>query len=83
MGTEATQYRSSRRNCRLGPRPDSMLGFAKVKSRLGDIMGVPAECEHGNPTIGPPLQLTSTGLAVYHSNTARLECTDGWRHWPL
>ena len=67
--------------CAPGQEPDYVLGFAFMKTQLGDVMGEPLECEHANPENGDTLQQTSTGLAFYRKSTNTPTFTDGWRHW--
>jgi hypothetical protein len=69
--------------CRPGEAPRFVLGFASLKTMLGDVMGQPIECEHANPDNGDSLQLTTTGLAVYRKAGGALQFTDGWQHWDL
>jgi hypothetical protein len=61
--------------------PEFVLGFAFMKSQLGDVMGEPLECEHPNPENGDTLQQTTTGLAFYRKATNTPTFTDGWNHW--
>jgi len=61
--------------------PQFRFGFAFLSSRLGETMGDPIECKHGNPANGDTLQATSTGLAYYRSYTNTPTFTDGWNHW--
>jgi hypothetical protein len=63
--------------------PIFVLGMADLKQQLGDVMGVPLECEHPAATAGDSLQQTSTGLAVYSKRTNLVTFTDGWRHWAV
>ena len=49
--------------CEPGQEPEFVLGFAFMKSQIGDVMGEPLECEHANPDNGDMLQQTSTGLS--------------------
>ena len=67
--------------CAPGETPQFRFGFAFLSSRLGETMGNPIECEHGNPANGDPLQATTTGLAYYRSYTNTPTFTDGWNHW--
>jgi len=68
--------------CGPGQPASFVLGFARLKERLGEDMGAPVECEHVNPQNGDTLQQTTTGLAVF-SRDGGLQFTDGWRHWAL
>lgn len=67
--------------CAPGQEPEFVLGFAFMKSQLGDIMGEPLECEHANPDNGDTLQQTTTGLSFYRKSTNTPTFTDGWQHW--
>ncbi len=67
--------------CAPGETPQFRFGFAFLSSRLGQTMGEPIECEHGNPENGDTLQKTTTGLAFYRSYTNTPTFTDGWNHW--
>lgn len=67
--------------CAPGQEPEFVLGFAFMKSQLGDTMGEPLECEHANPDNGDTLQQTSTGLSFYRKSTNTPTFTDGYRHW--
>lgn len=69
--------------CAPGQNPAFVFGFAEMKSRLGEIMGEPVECEHANADNGDALQQTSTGLAYYRRATNTPMFTDGWKHWAL
>jgi hypothetical protein len=69
--------------CAPGRSPAFVLGFARLKERLGPIMGEPIECEHVNPSNGDTLQQTTTGLAMYRPANGELEFTNGWEHWAL
>jgi hypothetical protein len=68
-------------HCAPGQEPQFVLGFAFMKSQLGDVMGEPLECEHPNPDNGDSLQQTATGLAFYRLATNTPTFTDGWNHW--
>jgi len=67
--------------CAEGQEPEYVLGFAFMKSQLGNTMGAPLECEHTNPENGDALQTTTTGLAFYRKATNTPTFTDGWLHW--
>lgn len=67
--------------CAPGESPEFRFGFAFLRSQLGETMGQPVECEHGNPANGDTLQNTTTGLAFYRRYTNTPTFTDGWNHW--
>lgn len=69
--------------CGPGQAPQFLLGFAALKSAVGERMGEPLECEHLSPEDGRTLQRTSTGLAVYDRRTNQAAFTEGWRIWAL
>jgi hypothetical protein len=66
--------------CTPGQDAQFVLGFAVLKSRIGDRMGSPLECEHPGDG-GDTVQLTSTGLAFYRQSTNTATFTDGWSHF--
>ncbi|MDP6509348.1 MAG: hypothetical protein QF719_01215 [Chloroflexota bacterium] len=68
-------------HCEAGESPQFRFGFAFLKSQIGDTMGEPIECEHGNPDNGDTLQQTTTGLAFYRQYTNTPTFTNGWDHW--
>jgi hypothetical protein len=63
--------------------PIFVHGMAALKEQLGDVMGVPLECEHPADSPGDTVQQTSTGLAFYTAATNLVTFTDGWNHWAL
>jgi len=69
--------------CDDGRAPRFVLGFAALKAHLGETMGDPVECEHGNPQNGDVLQQTTTGLAIYRELTNASLFTNGSEHWAL
>jgi hypothetical protein len=69
--------------CRPGTEPTFVLGFAALHAELGDVMGAPMECEHGNPLNGDTLQRTSKGLAFYRAATNVATFTNGSEHWAI
>jgi hypothetical protein len=81
MMISTTSTSAAAAHCAPGQEPEFVLGFAFMKSQLGDTMGEPLECEHANPDNGDTLQQTSTGLAFYRKSTNTPTFTDGWRHW--
>ncbi len=68
-------------HCGAGESPQFRFDLAFLKSQIGDIMGEPLECEHGNPDNGDTLQQTTTGLAFYRQHTSTPTFTNGWDHW--
>ena len=46
--------------------PAFRFGFAELRKVLGDVMGQPTECEHGDGVTDDTYQETTTGVAVYH-----------------
>lgn len=69
--------------CGPGEAPKFVLGFARLRERVGAAMGDATECEHPNAANGDSLQQTSTGLAVFQKSDGSLRFTDGWHHWLL
>jgi hypothetical protein len=64
--------------------PEFAFGFATLSATLGEVMGAPMSCEHGDPAgSGDVLQETTTGLAFYRVSTNTPTFTDGWNHWGL
>jgi len=69
--------------CWLDAQPSFNGGFATLSQMLGDAMGAPMECEHGDPGSADTLQQTSTGLAFYRASSNTPTFTDGFDHWAL
>jgi hypothetical protein len=69
--------------CLPGQMPEFQFGFAELAGELGDIVGQPTECEHGDAWTSDTRQETTTGVAVYRwcSNTPGF--TRGQEHWML
>ena len=63
--------------------PTFRLGMADLKTRVGDAMGNPVECEHPIDAEGDTVQLTTTGRANYQQRTQTLAFTDGTHEWTL
>jgi hypothetical protein len=64
--------------------PSFLLGFAVLKSQLGDIMGDPIEDEHGDDGTCDTQQLTTTGVAYFRCATGFVSFSaapDGLQHW--
>lgn len=83
VGSPAAVAQVSSNFCGPGQFPTFQFGFAALKARLGDVMGVPVECAHTDPSSGDALQHTSTGLAFYRKLTNTPTFTDGYTHWAL
>src|SRR5262249_13233456 len=56
--------------------PEVTLGFAILRTAVGDAMGAPMDCEHPDQN-GDVLQDTTTGLAFYRVSTNTPTFTDG------
>lgn len=69
--------------CQSGETPAFKNGFAALHQHLGNVMGVPIDCEHAASASGDTVQETTTGLAAYNSLTNTETFTDGWHHWAL
>jgi len=68
--------------CAAGTTPQFTLGFADLKTRLGDTMGEPLTCEFADPNgSGDMHQLTSKGLAFWRKSTNTPTFTNGSEHW--
>jgi hypothetical protein len=57
------------------------LGFARLASLLGDVVGSCTEDEHTDPVTGDSLQRTTTGLLVWRREDNVTAFTDGYRTW--
>jgi hypothetical protein len=70
--------------CAAGQTPVFANGFAALAESVGDGMGQPLECEHGDPATGDTVQRTTTGLAWYRpcTNTPAFSSDDATR-WAL
>jgi hypothetical protein len=69
--------------CKSGEIPAFNNGLAALHQHVGNVMGVPIECEHAASAGGDTVQETTTGLAAYNSLTNTETFTDGWHHWAL
>jgi hypothetical protein len=69
--------------CRPGQEPAFAFGFKDLSERLGETMGQPVECEHGELTTGDTVQTTTTGVAHYHWCTNTPVFARGPEHWAL
>ncbi|MCA1644315.1 MAG: hypothetical protein LC797_02215 [Chloroflexi bacterium] len=69
--------------CNVGEVPGFYLGFGALAQAIGDVMGAPIECEHGEPASGDTLQATTTGIAVYRWCTNTPSFTRDQEHWLL
>ena len=68
--------------CGRGVSPRFTLGFAELKTRLGDAMGDPLTCEFADPSgSGDMHQLTTSGLAFWRKSTNTPTFTNGSEHW--
>ncbi|HYW88750.1 MAG TPA: hypothetical protein VFB50_13325, partial [Chloroflexota bacterium] len=68
--------------CAPGVSPRFVLGFAELKTRLGDTMGEPLTCEFADPSgSGDMHQLTTSGLAFWRKSTNTPTFTNGSQHW--
>jgi hypothetical protein len=76
----AAQHSST---CAPGQVPAFSLGLASLHARIGSVMGDPLECEHADPATGMTMQQTTTGLALYRSDTNTPMFTNGREHWAL
>jgi hypothetical protein len=63
--------------------PVFLFGFKALAEELGDRMGQPIECEHGDRNTGDSLQRTTRGLAVYRQCTNTPMFSAGETHWAL
>lgn len=66
--------------CPPGQQPHFSLGFAFLKTQLGDLMGEPLECEHYD-VVGDAWQKTTTGQAFYLHKSNTPMFTVGNQHW--
>jgi hypothetical protein len=69
--------------CPTDETPSFRFGFAALRDALGEVMGQPTACEHGDAVTGDTYQETSTGLAVYHWCTNTPTFSQGSDHWIL
>ncbi len=69
--------------CGVGEVPTFQFGFGDVAQAIGNVMGVPTECEHGEDSSDNTLQATTTGVAVYYWCTNTPSFTRGQEHWML
>ena len=63
--------------------PAFRFGFAELRKVLGDVMGQPTECEHGDGITDDTSQETTTGVAVYHWCANTPTFSRGQDHWML
>jgi hypothetical protein len=63
--------------------PSFHFGFAQLRNVLGEVMGQPTDCEHGDGITDDTYQTTTTGLAVYHWCTNTPTFGRGQDHWML
>jgi len=69
--------------CPVGEVPAFHFGFSSLAQSLGNEMGAPLECEHGDDSSENTLQATTTGIAVYYWCTNTPSFTRGQDHWVL
>jgi hypothetical protein len=69
--------------CLVGQTPSFQFGFAELRQAIGDPMGQPTECEHGDPVSDNTRQQTSTGVAVYYWCTNTPTFSREQDHWRL
>ena len=69
--------------CGTGQVPRFEFGFAELADAIGDVMGAPIECEHGEDSSVNTLQATTTGIARYYWCTNTPSFTRGQEHWML
>jgi hypothetical protein len=69
--------------CLAGQSPEFQFGFAELARHLGEVMGEPTECEHGDEWTSDTRQETTTGVAVYRWCTNTPTFTRGQEHWML
>ena len=69
--------------CGPGEVPAFHFGFSALAQQIGNVMGVPIECEHGDESSDGTQQLTSTGLASYDWCTNTPEFSRNQDHWAL
>jgi hypothetical protein len=72
--------------CPPGQEPAFVQGIGVLHEHVGEVMGVPTECEHKGDN-GDIIQRTSTGngqgLAYWRNATNTPSFTDGYNHWAL
>jgi hypothetical protein len=69
--------------CLVGQAPSFHFGFAELRQSIGDAMGQPTECEHGDLASDDTRQQTSTGVAVYYWCTNTPTFSRAQDHWRL
>jgi hypothetical protein len=69
--------------CPAGEAPTFQFGFGALAQAIGDVMGVPIECEHGDDSSANTLQTTTAGIALYFWCTNTPSFTRGQEHWML
>jgi hypothetical protein len=69
--------------CQPGEIPRFEFGFAELARHLGNLMGEPTECEHGDDWSSDTLQQTTTGTAVYRWCTNTPTFARGSERWML
>ena len=56
--------------------------FLRLYAQLGDVMGLPTSCEQPSGN-GDLVQATTTGVAVYRTDTGAAFFASGEQHWAL
>ncbi|HEV7665523.1 MAG TPA: M23 family metallopeptidase [Chloroflexota bacterium] len=70
------------KGCGPGATPTFGLGFAELKTHLGDMVGAATTCEFADPSgSGDVLQQTSNGLAFWRKSSNTATFTNGNQHW--
>jgi len=69
--------------CPTGLAPPLVPQVILLMAVLGQTMGEPVECVHGNIENGDLLQQTSTGLLIYRTLSGTAVFTNGYVHWAM
>jgi hypothetical protein len=69
--------------CHVGEVPTFQFGFDALAQAIGNVMGTPTECEHGEDSSDNTFQATTTGVATYDWCTNTPRFTRGNAHWML
>ena len=68
--------------CEQSDYPPFGLAFVRLRAELGEVMGVPTTCVQPAAN-GDLLQRTSTGLAIYRTQTGAVLFASDEQHWAL